>query len=89
MKKNVLVVLLLCMLFCGASYYEHNYTRYDCEVIEATTTGAIFVDRCGWTWYVEGEGYEIGQIADLKMYDSCTSAYIDDDIIKEVVLRVE
>lgn len=88
MKKNVLVVLLLCMLFCGASYYEHNYTRYDCEVIEASPTGAIFEDKCGFTWYVECEGYQVGDKADLKMYNNHTDNCIDDDEIKDLV-RVE
>ena len=86
MKKILIAVLLLAM-FCGACYCEHNYTRYDCIVTQACEAGAIFEDRCGWTWFVEGEGYEVGQIADLKMHDNLTSAYIDDDIIKKVIKK--
>ena len=85
--KKILILVLVLGSFFGASYYEHNYTRYDCKVVEASPYGAIFEDRCGWTWAVEGEGYEIGQIADLKMYDNFTSAYIDDDVIKKVVKK--
>jgi hypothetical protein len=49
----------------------------------------LIEDGCGFTWYYEGEGYEVGTVVDLKMYDNITSAYIDDDIIKEVVVRGE
>lgn len=85
--KKILITVVLLSLFCGVSHYEHNYTRYDCEVIEVNAEGAILKDRCGWTWAVKGKGYEIGQIADLKMHDNFTSAYIDDDIIKKVVKK--
>ena len=87
MKRNVLVIMLLVGMFCGASYYEHNYTRQDCVVVEASPTGAIFEDRCGFTWYWEEEGFEVGDVVDLKMYDNCSSAYIDDDEIKKVIKR--
>ena len=86
--KGFIVGILLVGMFCGASYYEHNYTREDCVVIEASPTGAIFEDKCGFTWYVECEGYKVGDEADLKMYDNCTVSYIDDDEVKDLV-RVE
>ena len=82
MKRNVLVIMLLVGMFCGASYYEHNYTRQDCVVVEASPTGAIFEDGCGFTWYVDCEGYEVGDKADLKMYNNCTNNCIDDDEVR-------
>ena len=85
MKRNVLVIMLLIGMFCGASYYEHNYTRQDCVVVEASPTGAIFEDKCGFTWYVDCEGYEVGDKAALKMYDNGTVSYIDDDEVKDLV----
>ena len=88
MKRNVLVIMLLVGMFCGASYYEHNYTRHYCVVVESNPTGAIFEDKCGFTWYVECEGYKVGDVADLKMYDNCTASRVDDDEIKGLV-RVE
>lgn len=88
MKKNVLVVVLLVCLYCVASWYECNYTRTDCVVIEATETGAIFEDKCGFTWYVECEGYQVGDKADLKMFNNHTDNCIDDDEVKDLV-RVE
>jgi hypothetical protein len=87
MMKKILIAVLLLAGFGVASYYEHNYTRKDCEVIEASAGGAILVDACGFTWAVEGEGYEVGQIADLKMHNSYTSGCIDDDVIKKVVIK--
>lgn len=85
MKKNVLVVMLLVCLFCVASWYECNYTREDCVVVEASPTGAIFEDKCGFTWYVECEGYKVGDVADLKMYNNHTDNCIDDDEVKDLV----
>ena len=82
MKRNVLVIMLLVGMFCGASYYEHNYTREDCVVVEASPTGAIFEDKSGFTWYVECEGYEVGDKADLKMYNNHTDNCIDDDEVR-------
>ena len=86
--KTIIAVVLLVVGFLGCCYIEHNYTRYNCEVVAVTETGAIFEDVCGWQWYwefEEGEHFELGDFADLKMYDYCTSAYIDDDVIKKVV----
>ena len=82
MKRNVLVIMLLVGMFCGASYYEHNYIRKDCVVVEASPTGAIFEDKCGFTWYVDCEGYEVGDKADLKMYNNHTDNCIDDDEVR-------
>ena len=92
MKKvvcNVLVVILFVGMLFGVGYIEHNYTRKDCVVIGSTDTGMLIEDVCGFTWYWEGESYEVGTVVDLKMYDNITSAYIDDDVIKEVVVRGE
>lgn len=88
MKKNVLVVVLLLAMYCGASWYECNYTRHDCVVVEASPTGAIFEDKCGFTWYVECEGYQVGDKAHLKMFNNHTDNCIDDDEVKDLV-RVE
>ena len=85
MKKNVLVVVLLLAVCCVVSWCECNYTRYNCVVVEASPTGAIFEDQCGFTWYVECEGYQVGDKADLKMYNNGTNNCIDDDEIKELV----
>ena len=85
MKKNLLVVAVVLGLCCVASYIECNYTRHDCVVVEASSTGAIFEDKCGYTWYVDCEGYEVGDKADLKMFNNYTDNCIDDDEIKDLV----
>ena len=85
MKKNLLVVVLLVCLYCVIGWYECNYTRTNCVVVEASPTGAIFEDKCGFTWYVECEGYEVGDRAHLKMYNNGTNNCIDDDEVKGLV----
>lgn len=85
MMKKVLTVVLIVGLFCVAGYVECNYTRQDCVVVEATETGAIFVDKCGFTWYVECEGYQVGDVADLKMYNNHTDNCITDDEVRDLV----
>ena len=82
MKKNLLVVAIILGLCCTVGYIEYNYTRHDCVVVEASPTGAIFEDECGFTWYVECEGYQVGDKADLKMYNNGTDSCIDDDEVK-------
>lgn len=92
MKKTTAIIsaVLLLIGFVGACHVEHNYTRKECAVIAATDTGAIFEDACGWQWYweyEEGEQFKVGEVANLKMHDNFTSAYIDDDVIKKVVKK--
>lgn len=87
MKRRIVSAILLVALFCGVSYTTHHYTRKNCVVVEATETGAIFKDTCGFTWYVECEGYSVGDVADLKMYDHCTDSNIDDDEVKGLVRK--
>ena len=86
MKRNVLVAIMVLLgMYCVVGYIECNYTRQDCVVVEATETGAIFEDKCGFTWYVECEGYEVGDKAHLKMYNNHTDNCIDDDEVKDLV----
>ena len=91
MKKiaRCLIVVLFISMFCAVGYIEHNYTRRDCVVISSTDTGIMVEDTAGYTWYCEGVSYPVGTRVDLKMYDNITSAWIDDDIIKKVVVRGE
>ena len=87
MMKRILTLLVLISLVGVAGYIEHNYTRDYCVAVEVTDTGVIFEDQCGYTWYWEEEGFEIGDVVDLKMYDNCSSAYIDDDVITRIVFH--
>ena len=85
MKKNLLVVAMLLGLYCAAGYIGCNYTRHDCVAVSASPTGVIFKDGCGYTWYWEEGGFEVGDVVDLKMFTNCTDENIDDDEIKKVV----
>lgn len=91
MKKiaSLMVVVIFIGMLFGVGYIEHNYTRRDCVVINSTDEGIMVEDTAGYTWYCEGVSYPVGTRVDLKMYDNITSAWIDDDIIKKVVVRGE
>ena len=80
MKK--LLIVVACFLLIG--YYEHHYIRKDCVATATTETGVIFEDKCGFTWYVEEQGYQVGDVADIKFYDNGTTGDIDDDVILKV-----
>ena len=89
MKKLVVLVLAV-MLFCGASYYEHNYTRKNCEIVNVEDGVATFVDECGysWKWEIEeNEYFEIGDFVDLRMNDHNTNNNIFDDEITKIIFH--
>ena len=85
MMKSLLVVAMLLGLQSVGGSTECNYTRHDCVVVEASPTGAIFKDKCGFTWYVDCEGYQVGDKADLKLYNNGTNDDIDDDEVTDLV----
>ena len=41
-------------------------------------------DTCGYTWDFIGDGYEVGDVVDLKMYTNHTDSTIYDDVIEDV-----
>lgn len=86
MKKIFYVILAVCVLF-GTSYYEHNYTRDDCKVTQVVDGCARIQDQCGFSWDYNDCNLNVGDIVDLKMHDSLTSACIGDDVIKQVVKK--
>ena len=87
MAKKILMVALIFGMFAMASHYEHHYTIRNCRVTEVTAEGCMIVDNRGEGWFIEGEGYEIGQIVDLKMFDNNTEDTSFDDVIKKVVVK--
>ena len=89
MKKILFVMLtiLFVTMLCGLSYYEHNYTREECKVIQINDGWATIEDKCGFVWDYDCDGLKIGDIVDLKMEDNFSSAYIGDDVIKEIVKK--
>lgn len=86
MKQLTGLLLVIALIIIG-NYIEHNYTRKDCVVTKVNNNIATVEDTSGNKWDVKNNNLMIGQNVDLKMYDSCTSNNIEDDIIKEVVVR--
>ena len=86
MKKIVAFILIIVALV-WVNYYEHHYTREDCVVIQINNGVATFEDKGGHLWGYDADGLKIGDVADLKMHDSCSSGVIEDDIIEKVILK--
>lgn len=95
MKKILIAVLSISLLF-GASYFEHNYTREECEVVYKNDATLEIKDKCGqvWVWQVETDkdielyhSINVNDLVDLKMHDSFSSAYIGDDVIKKAIKK--
>lgn len=87
MIKKIITITMIISMFAIVTHYEHNYTLKDCMVTEATTEGCMIVDNKGEGWYIEGKGYEVGQVVDLKLYDNNTENTNLDDIVKKVVVK--
>jgi hypothetical protein len=85
--RKILTAILLVGTFCVANHYEHNYTRKMCEIIKVNNGCVTAQDECGFVWDFKGNGFDVGDIVDLKMHDSCTSSYIGDDVVREIVKR--
>lgn len=86
MKKIIIGVLLVGGIL-GCNYYEHHYTRDNCEVVRIENNIVTVEDKCGFYWQFEDEGYSKGDIVDLKMFDSCTNSNIKDDEIIKVIRK--
>ena len=88
--KNLMLIAVVVGMFCAVGYYEHNYTREDCEVVRVENGIATFEDQCGyrWNWEIEeNEYFEVGDFVDLKMFDNGSTSYIQDDEITKVVFK--
>lgn len=88
--KKIALGLVLVLLFGTACYFEHNYTRKDCEVVRVENGIVRFKDKYGfyWDWEIEeNEYFEVGDFVDLKMNDSYSSGYVGDDVITKVVFH--
>ena len=90
MKKIITVIIpaiLTVGILCGFNHFEHNYTRENCEVVEVNDEVVTVKDYGGLLWEFKGNGFKVGDIVDIEMFDSNTSAYVYDDVIKNVVKR--
>ena len=86
MKKFVLVVFALAVLYYGC-YYQDNYTRKDCEVVKINNGVVTIEDQKGWLWNIETDDLEVGDVVDLKMHTNHTDSIIADDIIKDIIKK--
>ena len=93
--KRIIITLLIASMFLGMKYYEHLYTRKDCRVIAECDGELTIVDSCGyeWYWYADNEeewklykNINIDDIISIRMFDNCTSGYIQDDEIIKIIL---
>lgn len=83
--KKILIAVLVIGALCIVSHYEHNYTKKGCRVIQVNDGYVTAEDRCGLAWDFKGNGFKVGDMVDLKMYDNRTGNYIVDDVVKDVV----
>lgn len=84
--KTMCIIILLAA-FVACNYYEHNYTREECEIIKVSGAIITIKDKGDnvWEWESkDGETFKLGEIVTLKMNDNFTSNNICDDIIKKV-----
>lgn len=76
-----LIVLAIIFAIGKLESYSHYYTRKDCEVVKVDGYTVSVEDDMGRWWKFEGEGFEVGDIVDVEMFDSLTDGIKDDQII--------
>ena len=83
MKKigRFLIVLAVILAIGKLESNSHYYTRKDCEVVKVDGYTVSVEDNMGRWWKFEGEGFEIGDIVDVEMFDNLTDGIKDDQII--------
>ena len=83
MKKigRFLIVLAVIFAIGKLENYSHYYTRENCEVVKVDGYTVSIEDNMGRWWKFEGEGFEVGDIIDVEMYDNLTDEIKDDEII--------
>lgn len=84
MKKIIGIIIIIALVY-GGCYYEHNYTREECVVVQVKDGYATIEDKTGNYWDVLCDGLEEGDIVDLKMHDNYSSNNIEDDIVKDII----
>ena len=83
MKKigRFLIVLTVILAIGKLESYSHYYTRKNCEVVKVDGYTVSVEDNMGRWWKFEGEGFEVGDIVDVEMFDSLTDGIKDDQIV--------
>lgn len=67
-------------------YIDTHYTKENCEIVEITKDYAVAVDAYGdeWSWYIEETDLKVGDVVNLKMYNSHTEYDIYDDEVVSI-----
>lgn len=76
-----LIVLAVILTIGKLESNSHYYTRKDCKVVKVDGYTVSVEDNMGRWWKFEGEGFEIGDIIDVEMYDNLTDEIKDDHIV--------
>ena len=76
-----LIVLAVIFAIGKLESNSHYYTRKDCEVVKVDGYTVSVEDNMGRWWKFEGEGFEVGDIVDVEMFDGLTDEIKDDQII--------
>ena len=85
LTKGLFVATVITGLAFGC-YTEHNYTKPNCKIINATGKDILIEDLNGNIWAFEGEhSFKIGDKVKMKMFDNGTQGYSEDDVIKKII----
>lgn len=76
-----LIVLTIILTIGKLESNSHYYTRKDCEVVKVDGYTVSVEDNMGHWWKFEGEGFEVGDRVDVKMWDGLTNSIKDDHIV--------
>ena len=91
MHDTMVMVMLIVVIFGGvtiAKLNNNNYTREGVVIAtHASTEEVIIVDTTGNEWCFYGVGYEEGDIVTMTMDNNNTDNFINDDIIKNVIVN--
>ena len=83
--KKLLIAIIAIGAFMALGYWEHHYTREQCEVVRTTADSTIFKDKQGHLWESKETGFTVGEMVDLKMHDNFTVSDIKDDTIRRII----
>lgn len=84
LTQNLISFAIVAIIFLGIGMLEntsHYYTRKNCEVVKVNGYCVTVEDDMGRWWDFEGEGFEVGDIVDVEMFDGLTSGIKDDQIV--------
>lgn len=83
---TVMLLLVFVVLPGLVGNYEHHYTR-NAEVVEVSDDLIVVEDNCGYLWEFYGDGFEVGQKVEMKMFTNYTHNTIFDDEIEKIKIR--